>query len=101
MYVVCLRDVTERRESEQAMRESEARYRLLVDHAPEAIVVFDADAGCFVDVNENAEPAVRSRSRAAAARRPGGAQSAAAAGWRRLARCTFVCASSARSMRAR
>jgi diguanylate cyclase (GGDEF)-like protein/PAS domain S-box-containing protein len=55
MYVVCLRDVTERRESDQAMRESEARYRLLVDHAPEAIVVLDADAGCFVDVNENAE----------------------------------------------
>ncbi len=55
MYVVCLRDVTDRRESEQAMRESEARYRLLVDHAPEAIVVFDADAGVYVDVNENAE----------------------------------------------
>ncbi|MEJ0038394.1 MAG: PAS domain S-box protein [Gammaproteobacteria bacterium] len=54
MYVVCLRDATERRESEQAMRESEARYRLLVDHAPEAIVVFDADSGFFVDVNENA-----------------------------------------------
>ena len=55
MFVLCLRDVTERRESEQAMRESEARYRLLVDHAPEAIVVFDADEGRFVDANENAE----------------------------------------------
>jgi diguanylate cyclase (GGDEF)-like protein/PAS domain S-box-containing protein len=55
VYVVCLRDVTERRESEQAMRESEARYRLLIDHAPDAIVVFDADLGCFIDVNENAE----------------------------------------------
>ena len=55
MFVLCLRDVTERRESEQAMRESEARYRLLVDHAPEAIVVFDADEGRFVDANQNAE----------------------------------------------
>jgi diguanylate cyclase (GGDEF)-like protein/PAS domain S-box-containing protein len=55
MFIVCLRDVTERRESEQAMRESEARYRLLVDHAPEAIVVLDADTGRFVDANENAE----------------------------------------------
>ncbi|MGH8137920.1 MAG: EAL domain-containing protein [Steroidobacteraceae bacterium] len=43
------------RQSEQAMRESEARYRLLVNHAPEAIVVFDADAGRYVDANENAE----------------------------------------------
>jgi diguanylate cyclase (GGDEF)-like protein/PAS domain S-box-containing protein len=55
MFVLCLRDVTDRRESEQAMRESEARYRLLVDHAPEAIVVFDADEGRFVDANEYAE----------------------------------------------
>ena len=55
MFVLCLRDVTERRESEQAVRESEARYRLLVDHAPEAIVVFDVDEGRFVDANEYAE----------------------------------------------
>jgi diguanylate cyclase (GGDEF)-like protein/PAS domain S-box-containing protein len=55
MFVLCLRDVTERRESEQAVRESEARYRLLVDHAPEAIVVFDVDEGRFVDANEYAQ----------------------------------------------
>src|SRR3984885_3156643 len=54
MFVLCLRDVTERRESELAMRESAARYQLLVDHAPEAIVVFDADAGLFVDANDHA-----------------------------------------------
>jgi diguanylate cyclase (GGDEF)-like protein/PAS domain S-box-containing protein len=54
MFVLCLRDITERRESEQAMRESAARYRLLVDHAPEAIVVLDVDSARFVDANENA-----------------------------------------------
>jgi len=55
MFVLCLRDVTERRESEEAMRESAARYRLLVDHAPEAIVVLDVDTGRFVDANDNAQ----------------------------------------------
>jgi len=55
MFVLCLRDVTERRESEQAIRESAARYRLLVDHAPEVIVVFDVDTGRFVDANDNAQ----------------------------------------------
>ena len=54
MFVLCLRDVTERRESEQAMRESAARYQLLVDHAPDAIVVLDADTGRFVDANDKA-----------------------------------------------
>jgi diguanylate cyclase (GGDEF)-like protein/PAS domain S-box-containing protein len=55
MFVLCLRDVTERRESEQAMRESAQRYQLLVDHAPEAIVVLDVDSGRFVDANGNAQ----------------------------------------------
>src|SRR5499427_4448688 len=55
MFVLCLRDVTERRESEQAIRESAARYRLLVDHAPEVIVVLDVDTGRFVDANVNGQ----------------------------------------------
>ncbi len=53
-YIVCIRDITERHLAEQSMRESEARYRTLVEHAPEAILVFDVDRGRFVDVNDNA-----------------------------------------------
>ncbi|HPF25580.1 MAG TPA: PAS domain S-box protein [Steroidobacteraceae bacterium] len=54
VYVVCLRDISERLDSERQLRESEARFRTLVDNAPEAILVLDVDANCFVDANENA-----------------------------------------------
>ncbi|MFI4890949.1 MAG: EAL domain-containing protein [Steroidobacterales bacterium] len=53
-HIVCVRDVTERQLAEQLMRESEARNRTLVEHAPEAILVLDVDRGRFVDVNDNA-----------------------------------------------
>jgi PAS domain S-box-containing protein len=46
--------ISERRRIEKALRESEARFRALVEHAPEAIVVFDADTERFINVNENA-----------------------------------------------
>ncbi len=50
-----LLDVTDRHEAEAALRESEARYRLLIQTAPEAIVVLDLDQGRFVDYNQQAE----------------------------------------------
>ncbi len=47
-------ETAERDRPEGSLRDSEARYRVLVENAPEAVVVFDADAGRFVDCNENA-----------------------------------------------
>jgi two-component system sensor kinase FixL len=47
-------DVTEKLRAEQELRESEARYRVMTEHATEAIVVLDVDTGRFVDFNQNA-----------------------------------------------
>jgi diguanylate cyclase (GGDEF)-like protein/PAS domain S-box-containing protein len=53
-YIVCVRDTAERSKAEDALKDSEARYRVLVENAPEAVVVFDVESGRFVDCNENA-----------------------------------------------
>lgn len=71
-HVGSISDVTERKKAEAEVRQlnatlerrvadrtaelagSEARLRTLVEHAPEAIVVFDGDTGRFLMCNENA-----------------------------------------------
>src|ERR1700722_9790171 len=54
VYVICLRDTSDRVRTEQALRDSEARYRTLVESAPELIVLLDRGSGHYVDANENA-----------------------------------------------
>jgi PAS domain S-box-containing protein len=72
LYVVISRDISERKRAEQELLElnqslgrrvaertdaltaSEARLRALVEHAPEAIVVFDGNTGRFLFGNEHA-----------------------------------------------
>ena len=53
-YIVCVRDTAERSKAEAALKDSEARYRVLVENAPEAVVVMDVDSSRFVDCNDNA-----------------------------------------------
>jgi PAS domain S-box-containing protein len=71
-HVGSVADITERRQAQQAVLElnatlerriaartaeltaSEARLRTLVEHAPEAIVVFDGDTGRFISGNAHA-----------------------------------------------
>jgi PAS domain S-box-containing protein len=48
-------EIDERRSIEESLRESEERFRALVEQAPEAIVVFEVDENRFVQANANAE----------------------------------------------
>jgi PAS domain S-box-containing protein len=47
-------EIAERRKAEALLKESEEQARILVDNAPEAIVVLDVDTGFFINANENA-----------------------------------------------
>ncbi len=48
------RDITERRKAEERIKQSEERYRALVENATEALVVFDAETQKFESVSQSA-----------------------------------------------
>jgi PAS domain S-box-containing protein len=54
MLVSESRDVTERVRAHEALLISGARYRTMIDSAPEAIIVLDVATGRFVDCNQQA-----------------------------------------------
>lgn len=54
-HIAVVQDISARKKIEHDLRESEQRLRTLVEFAPEAIVMLDADTGKFVGANTNAE----------------------------------------------
>ena len=53
-YVGTAVDVTERKLAEEALHESETRFRTFVDHAADALFILDFEQGTVVDVNRSA-----------------------------------------------
>ena len=57
------RDITERKRAEATLRQTEEKYRRLIESAADAIIVVDADTGIILDANQMAEK-ILGRSRA-------------------------------------
>jgi PAS domain S-box-containing protein len=53
-WIALALEIEERQRAETALRESEERYRLVIDHAPTPTVVVDLQSGLFADANWSA-----------------------------------------------
>ncbi len=54
-FFVLVSDITESKKAEEALRESEDRFRKLIEHAPEAVMLVDSNANWVGQVNPAAE----------------------------------------------
>lgn len=52
--VITFQDVTEAIKSRKALKESETRFRIIVEHATEALLLLDYDSKRYIDTNKNA-----------------------------------------------
>jgi PAS domain S-box-containing protein len=53
-YIQSIRDISDRKHAEEALRQSEEKYRQLFETVADAILVFDSETRRFIDVNEKA-----------------------------------------------
>ncbi len=55
LYLVTRREFRHRERAEAALRDSEEKYRMLMQHANDGVVIADAETGSILDVNQRIE----------------------------------------------